>query len=91
MLDLFTCLTITFCVCSAMNESECSSLGDQEKGDAVQSLVANVRSVRAKEDKVLGCEEADGGLLSPMMDHLVCILPGSIGLGANGSLTLPKA
>ena len=54
MLDLFTFLTITFCVCSAMNESECSSLGDQEKGDAVQSLVANVRSVRAKEDKFLG-------------------------------------
>jgi hypothetical protein len=60
MLDLFTCLTITFCVCSAMDESECSSLGDQEKGNAVQSLVVNVRSVTAKEDKVLGCEEADG-------------------------------
>lgn len=71
MLDLFTCLTITFCVRSAMDESECSSLGDQEKGNAVQSLVVNVRSVRAKEDKVPGCEEADGGPLSPRMGHLV--------------------
>jgi hypothetical protein len=74
-----------------MNESECSSLGGQEKGDAVQSLVTNIRSVRAKEDKVLGCEEADGGPLSPKMDRLVCILPGSIGLGATGGLTLSNA
>jgi hypothetical protein len=57
----------------------------------VQSLVANVRSVRAKDDKVLGCEEADGGPLSPKMDRLVCILPGSIRLRATGGLTLSNA
>jgi hypothetical protein len=54
MPDLFTCLTITFCVCSVRDESECSSLRNQERGNAVQSLVTNVRSVRAKEDKALG-------------------------------------